>query len=1072
MNEALGQKGKLVCDKPKQFWFLFILLGYLWPSLAEAQAIAQITPDGTLPNNSIVTPDGNVIRIEGGSQAGGNLFHSFSEFSIPTGTEAFFNNPLNIENIITRVTGGQLSNIDGLIRANGGANLFLLNPAGIAFGPGARLNIGGSFISSSADRMLFGDGSFYSAKGTATDSNTAPLLTISVPVGLQYGASARAISVNNTGVTDIVPTDNFGLAVAPGQTLALVGGDVSFSGAIVTAPSGRIEIGSVAEGQVDIVQNPTGFQLNYDNVSEFGNIQLSNRSSLFSPALFGNPNSGINVAGGNIVLTGSQIVALTNGNAKSGDITIRASESLSLGGTIASFPFSSWIANQVAPGATGDSGNVTVTATELSIDNGARIETLSQGDGAAGNVRVEATESIRITGFALPPFVNLDLRALDLATLLEQNTNSRIASQNFASGAGGDVSISTGNLTFLDGGQIATSAGFGTGAGGNINVTAETIIAENAVPFNPLLPSGISSSTFGLGEGGDINISTERLTLIDGAAAIASTVGSGRGGDIIVNANNSITGRGVNPALSLSQSGISSFTFGAGNSGDITVSTRQLNFSEGASIGSSVTTELLGMFFLPEGGTGNAGDVNVNADTIELKGNNIPSENTTIVGSVSVGSGDAGDVNISAQRLRVVDGTQISNTTLFSTSLLGEPLPGSGTGNSGNLTVNVSESIEVIGFNPSPGIVSFIGTANLALGGSGDLTVNTSRLILQDGGILGTLAGSEGDAGGVTINVSEIFIDGTNIIDLPSSLSANTTITDERFQEAFFTSAIPTGNTGELTVNASRLTITNGGEVSVEHQGTGNAGRLQINVESLNLDSGGRINARTALGFGGNVEINVADSLQLRNGAQINVEALGGIGDGGNLEINADTIVALENSDIVANAVRGNGGNIQINTRGIFGTEFRPSLTPKSDITASSRLGVDGTVEINTPDTDPTSGLFELASSPSDPSDKILSGCAADEGNEFYIIGRGGIPDDPLDTLRRRAIWRDLRAVTPNGVPLENQFFEPKPQPEIIEATGWIVNADGSVELVARPNASVGNPWYRPADCGDLQAEG
>lgn len=160
-------------------------------------ALTQVIPDTTLQNNSSITTEGNTNIINGGTQAGDNLFHSFEQFSIPTNGTAQFNNSIDIQNIFSRVTGGSISNIDGLIRANGAANLFLINPNGIIFGSNARLDIGGSFIGSTVSSVNFGDG----RQSSASQPQATPLLTINVPTGLR-------IEKTNSGEIRIQDTDH------------------------------------------------------------------------------------------------------------------------------------------------------------------------------------------------------------------------------------------------------------------------------------------------------------------------------------------------------------------------------------------------------------------------------------------------------------------------------------------------------------------------------------------------------------------------------------------------------------------------------------------------------------------------------------------------------------------------------------------------------------------------------------------------------------------------------------------------------------------------------------------------
>ncbi|HEY9622671.1 MAG TPA: filamentous hemagglutinin N-terminal domain-containing protein, partial [Crinalium sp.] len=295
----------------------------LWHLVSPSAAIAQIVSDTTLPNHSNVVPTGNGVTINGGTVQGSNLFHSFNQFSVPTGSEAYFNNDGAIANIISRVTGGQVSNIDGLIRANGTANLFLLNPNGIVLGPNARLNIGGAFIASTADSLLFDNDFAFSA----TNPQAPPLLTINAPIGLQYGSNPGAISSSGSGAQ---------LQVTSGQMLGLLGGDLSLTGVTLSAPQGRIELGSVGPNStVSLIPRAAGFAAGYEQANQFRDIRLAGQTTVDAS---GNGSGVIRVRGDRVHLRqASSIISDTLGDSSGGEINITANTlRLDAGSVIAS----------------------------------------------------------------------------------------------------------------------------------------------------------------------------------------------------------------------------------------------------------------------------------------------------------------------------------------------------------------------------------------------------------------------------------------------------------------------------------------------------------------------------------------------------------------------------------------------------------------------------------------------------------------------------------------------------------------------------------------------------------------
>ncbi|MFB2876332.1 filamentous hemagglutinin N-terminal domain-containing protein [Floridanema aerugineum] len=636
--------------------FCFINSSILFFLDSSIPTAAQIIPDATLPVNSSVRQQGNTNVIEGGTTAGTNLFHSFESFSIPTGGTAFFNNASNIQNIFSRVTGRSISNIDGIIKANGTANLFLLNPNGIIFGLNARLNIGGSFLATTANSINFADGFQFSA----TNPQTSSLLTINVPIGLQFGQHPASIQVQGTGydLSDPDPIfsyitrgDNLtGLQVLPGKTLALVGGNINSVGGVLMAEQGRIELGSVDGGEVRINLIPQGFTFDYQGVQNFRDIHLSQRS--LADASGGGI---IQIQANNLFLNDASLIWIQNQESQQGGaININAAQSVKLSGI--NPPSRAQSVSVLAETiGSGNGADIVVSTRELTILDGQSIDTHSYNSGKAGNLNVSA-DSILLSGHSPTSTFN----------------SSVLVSIAYNSGNAGNVTVSTQRLTAVNGGLVA-SVTLGSGDGGNVTVNATDIELLGTTSY-PFLPSGFASDSLGEGNSRTITVNTSRLVIRNGGIT-SSAYATGNAGGVVINAREFVEIGDINniepehPWINYlgASAGIHPYpellgvpSVASGFSGNVTINTPVLRLRENAKVqvnnrglGNGGTLRVNANYiFLDNGGSITAVTASGTGGNIELRARNLLlMRGNSSISATASSNGDGGNINITTPLL-------------------------------------------------------------------------------------------------------------------------------------------------------------------------------------------------------------------------------------------------------------------------------------------------------------------------------------------------------------------------------------------------------------------------------------
>jgi filamentous hemagglutinin family protein len=936
-----------------------VLLGLLastslyW-SIASGQVTTNITGSGS--GTAIEHADGSATwNIRGGTPSPGetNLFHSFGDLSVGNGHTAAFQNlqadgmtPVvtsasGVNNIIGRVTGGNPSNIFGTIDSQTGfpnANLFLINPAGIVFGPGAALNVGGSVNFSTADylRMGIGNELFYADLGRSSTLSSAPVTAF----GFLGTTAPRAIEVRGSNLT-----------VGAGNTVTLVGGESGFTdtasgttpggvsltnGAMVTAPGGSINLvslGPTSTGvEVDVTPEPGGTTSLPTGLPSLGTVTASDGSTVSVSGSAANADGGaIVIQGGRLALAGnSSMVANGSGTGNAGSVSVQtATVVLTSDGPAAP-------SSVTAGGGSGGGSLDFSSATSFSAQHASlQADSIMIGASPAIGSAIDFSDT------------SLQGRSFNLSAETLAFTNTAVTADATNATSPGTLIVNSPNVTLIDSqitataldsawavldfqqassfastNGILTAQALGAGQWGSISIghagSQSLGLTNTTVEGGTLALTGAAISIVGgnttahatSGTTGTVTIHTNQFALADNAAISTVTSGTASGGNILIEG----TGGIGTPAsqVVLSDSSLATASSGSAKAGDITVISDSLGVNNGSITTSAAGTGSGGRLTITgnrgmtltdhifqttvTGGTGTpTGDIELTSPILTVSGGSVTTR--------SLGTRQAGGITLNVDSLTMQPGTAGAATATGNPVITSLGMAGLNGGRAGNISIR-----GVGGQGTTPRILRLIGATILQRDNSGDIV--------------------SGELSGINLEASEIIELGPG-----TTLQADV----EHVVAADCVAPCDPRNRGFIDITVPTL-ILDGGMIDAQARGTGRSGDITINVNALLLDNGAAITSKS-----GAVLQNCGPScsgLRGGDGGNITIQGLDGTGTAAErVTIQSDSIITADTTNT------GAGGNITINAAHL---DLRSGGTISSSSTAIvPEPGPGGNVALN-----------------------------------------------------------------------------------------------------------------------------